>query len=199
MRASAPTTAQAARSEAERAERGAGQMRPCNPIPSAPAPRESTVKSLRHPAAPVGQSSQTRKHHLTPTPVQRGGTKVPERDKRRSFLLDRARPVFFSARPNMGPRRALRGGERRSKGAGAAFAAGGNGAERTLRRRQWGVLLPSHQHGCFLHPNGWSPSKPCLTSKTPAPRRPCPASRRSGRTAGPCPSGPPGAGEWPCR
>ena len=54
-------------------------MRPCNPIPSAPAPRESTVKSLRHPAAPVGQSSQTRKHHLTPTPVQRGGTKVPER------------------------------------------------------------------------------------------------------------------------
>ena len=41
--------------------------------------------------------------------------------------------------------------------------------------------------------------KPCLNSKTPAPRRPCRASRRSGRTAGPCPSGPPGAGEWPCR
>ena len=47
-----------------------------------------------------------------------------------------------------GPRRAPRGGERRSKGAGAVFAAGGNGAERTLRRRQWGVHLPSHQHGC---------------------------------------------------
>ncbi len=41
-----------------------------------------------------------------------------------------------------GPRRAPRGGERRSKGAGAVFAAGGNGAERTLRRRQWGAHPP---------------------------------------------------------
>ena len=32
MGASAPTTARAARSEAERVERGAGQMRSCNPI-----------------------------------------------------------------------------------------------------------------------------------------------------------------------
>ena len=32
IKASAPTTARAARSEAERAERGAGQMRPCSPI-----------------------------------------------------------------------------------------------------------------------------------------------------------------------
>ena len=99
MRASAPTTAQAARSEAERAEREAGQMRSCTPTPSAPAPRESAVKSAPYPAAPVGRSSQTRRHHLTPTLVQRGGTYVPERDKKRSFLLDRARPVFFSARP----------------------------------------------------------------------------------------------------
>ena len=38
-----------------------------------------------------------------------------------------------------GPHRAPRGGERRSKGAGAVFAAGGNRAERTLRRRQWGA------------------------------------------------------------
>ena len=72
MGASAPTTARAARSEAERAERGAGQMRSCNPMTSAPAPRESTVKSAPHHAAPVGKSSQTRRHHLTPTPVQRG-------------------------------------------------------------------------------------------------------------------------------
>ena len=99
IKASAPTTARAARSEAERAERGAGQMRPCTPITSAPAPRESAFKFPPHPAAPVGRPSRTRRHHLTPTPVQRGGTKVPERDKRRSFLLDRARPVFFSARP----------------------------------------------------------------------------------------------------
>ena len=40
-----------------------------------------------------------------------------------------------------GPRRAPRGGERRSKGAGAVFAAGGNGAERTLRRRHGGCIL----------------------------------------------------------
>ena len=114
-------------------------MRPCNPIPSAPAPRESTVKSLRHPAAPVGQSSQTRKHHLTPTPVQRGGTKVPERDKRRSFLLDRARPVFFSARPNMGPPpRPARWGEeeRPSPRSGRGSALGVQGSGRSFRRRR---------------------------------------------------------------
>ena len=99
MRASAPTTAQAARSEAERAEREAGQMRSCTPLTSAPAPRESAVKYAPYPAAPVRRSSQIRRHHLTPTLVQRGGTYVPERDKKRSFLLDRARPVFFSARP----------------------------------------------------------------------------------------------------
>ena len=67
MRASAPTTARAARSGAERAEIGAGQMRPCTPLPSAPAPRESAVKSAPHPAAPVGTPSQTRRHHLSPT------------------------------------------------------------------------------------------------------------------------------------
>ena len=74
-------------------------MRSCNPLTSAPAPREPAVKPVPHRAAPVGQFSQTRRHHLTPTTVQRGGTKVPERNQKRSFLLDRARPVFFSARP----------------------------------------------------------------------------------------------------
>ena len=69
IKASAPTTARAARSEAERAERGAGQMRPCTPLTSAPAPRESAVKSLRHPAAPVGRLPKMRRHHLTSTPV----------------------------------------------------------------------------------------------------------------------------------
>ena len=69
----APTPAVGARSEAERAERGAGQMRSCNPLTSAPAPRESAVNSLRHPAAPVGEPSRIRRHHLTSTPVARGG------------------------------------------------------------------------------------------------------------------------------
>ena len=44
-------------------------MRPCTPITSAPAPRESAFKFPPHPAAPVGEPSQTRRHHLTPTLV----------------------------------------------------------------------------------------------------------------------------------
>ena len=48
-------------------------MRSCNPLTSAPAPRESAVNSLRHPAAPVGEPSRIRRHHLTSTPVARGG------------------------------------------------------------------------------------------------------------------------------
>ena len=94
----APTTARAARSEAERAERGAGQMRPCTPLTFAPAPRESAFKPVPHPAAPVGQSSQTRRHHLTPTPVQQLCTPVQSCGQKRSFLLNRARPVFFSGK-----------------------------------------------------------------------------------------------------
>ena len=42
-------------------------MRFYTPLPAVPAPRESAVKSVPHPAAPVGESSQTRRHHLTPT------------------------------------------------------------------------------------------------------------------------------------
>ena len=77
--AQAATTAQAACSEAERAERGAGQMRFCTPTQDAPAPRESAIKPVSYPAAPVGRPSQTRRHHLTPPPVQRGGANAPER------------------------------------------------------------------------------------------------------------------------
>ena len=52
-------------------------MRPCTPTQGAPAPRESAFKSIPHPAAPVGELSQTRRHHLTPTPVQQHFTHVP--------------------------------------------------------------------------------------------------------------------------
>ena len=86
MRASAPTSARAARSEAERAERGAGQMRSCSPLPSAPAPRESAIKPVPHHAAPVGKSSQTRRHHLTPTPVQQLCTHVQSCDQSGLFF-----------------------------------------------------------------------------------------------------------------
>ena len=58
-----------ARSEAERAERGADQMRPCTPLTSVPAPRESAVKCAPYPAAPVGRLPKMRRHHLTSTPV----------------------------------------------------------------------------------------------------------------------------------
>ena len=51
-------------------------MRPCTPLTSASTPRESAFKPVPHPAAPVGQSSQTRRHHLTPTPVQQLCTHV---------------------------------------------------------------------------------------------------------------------------
>ena len=85
MRASASTTARAARSEAERAERGAGQMRPCTPTQDAPAPRESAFKPVPHPAAPVGRSSQTRRHHLSSTPVQQLCTDVQSCDQKRFF------------------------------------------------------------------------------------------------------------------
>ena len=95
IKASAPTTARAARSEAERAERGAGQMRPCTPTQGAPAPRESAFKSIPHPAAPVGELSQTRRHHLTPTPVQQLCTRGAKLRPKRLFLLHRARRVLF--------------------------------------------------------------------------------------------------------
>ena len=51
IKASAPTTARAARSEAERAERGAGQMRPCTPTQDAPAasPRKHAGTISRQP------------------------------------------------------------------------------------------------------------------------------------------------------
>ena len=85
MRASASTNARAARSEAERAERESGQMRPCTPIFVGTAPRESAFKPVPHPAAPVGRSSQTRRHHLSSTPVQQLCTDVQSCDQKRFF------------------------------------------------------------------------------------------------------------------
>ena len=66
-------------------------------------------------------------------------------------------------------------------------------------KREWGA------HPAWTMPLGGSQTpmaavgKSCLTSKTPAPRRPCRASRRSDRTAGPCRAKPPAAGGWPRR
>ncbi len=71
-------------------------MSSCTPLTSAPAPRESAAKCAPHPAAPVGRLSKIRRHHLTPIPVQQLCTYVQSCDQKRPFLLDRARPVFFS-------------------------------------------------------------------------------------------------------
>ena len=91
----APTIAQVARSEAERAERETGQMRACTPTQDAPAPRESAVKSASHPAAPVGESSQIRRHHLTPTPVQQLCTHVQSCDQSGLFFWTVHGPFSF--------------------------------------------------------------------------------------------------------
>ena len=83
--AHAPAKNPAARSAAERAEREADQMRPCTPLTFAPAPRESAFKPVPHPAAPVGRSSQTRRHYLSSTPVQQLCTHVQSCDQKRFF------------------------------------------------------------------------------------------------------------------
>ena len=80
---------------------------------------------------------------------RKGLPAFPRRRQEVCACADRPAETFFSFPPGAahflfdvsmwGPRRAPRGGERRSKGAGAVFATGGNGAERTLRRRQWGA------------------------------------------------------------
>ena len=88
----------AARSAAERAEREADQMRPCTPIFVGTAPRESVFKSAPYSAAPVGKPSQTRRHHLTPTPVQQLCTHVQSCDQKRFFLFHRARRILFLSR-----------------------------------------------------------------------------------------------------
>ena len=128
------------------------------------------------------KARQNRRLHRSADPRRARRATAPERAKR-LFLFHRARRILFLGKTKRGPRRAPRGGERRSKGAGAVFAAGGNGAERTLRRRQWGA------HPAWTMPPGGSQTpvanlrrpafgKACLTSKTPAPRRPCRASHR---------------------
>ena len=72
IKASAPTTARAARSEAERAEREAGQMRSCTPTPSAPsATGRQSGKSQKSIACPKARPNRSR--HWYADPRTRGG------------------------------------------------------------------------------------------------------------------------------
>ena len=90
------TTARAARSEAERAEREAGQMRSCTPTPSAlSATGRQLQKSQKTQACPKVRQNRSRHHYADSRahggPLHRSAPKRP-------FLLDRARPVFFSGK-----------------------------------------------------------------------------------------------------
>ena len=72
MRASASTNARAARSEAERAEREAGQMRSCTPTTSAPsATGRQSGKSQKSIACPKARPNRSR--HWYADPRTRGG------------------------------------------------------------------------------------------------------------------------------
>ena len=110
------------------------------PRPKAHPRRGNPLSSLhRTPPRPSGSHRKPAGTPLTPTPVQQLCTNVQSCGQKRFFSYTGRGAFSFGARPK-GPRRAPRGGERRRKGAGAVFAAGGNGAERTLRRRQWGRI-----------------------------------------------------------
>ena len=109
-----------ARSEAERAERGAGQMRPCSPIfvvtraagircQVFAAPRRARRGAIANPQALSHADPRTATLH-----------ECAKLRPKRFFSLDRARPVSLLARP----------------------------------KEKWGVLLPSHQHGCHSPSNG---------------------------------------------
>ena len=74
-------------------------MRPCTPTQDAPAPRESAIKPVPHPAAPVGEPSQTRRHHLTPTPVQQLCTHVQSCGQSAFFSYTGRGAFSFWARP----------------------------------------------------------------------------------------------------
>ena len=93
----AAATAQAARSEAERAEREAGQMRSCTPTQDAPsATGQQSQESQKRIACP--KARQNRSRHRYADPRAHGGP--PHRSApKRPFLLDRARPVSLLTRP----------------------------------------------------------------------------------------------------
>ena len=136
----------------------------------------------RHHPPRDGSHRNRRRPKRARRPVQIGaGTDPSTPVARRAAAPERAQGAFslppgaahsLFVKNKRGPRRAPRGGERRSKGAGAVFAAGGNEAERTLRRRQWGV-----------HPRWTSPlagaSTPVANLRRPASPRGC-APKREG-------------------
>ena len=103
LSAAAPPSAenQPARSDAERAKREAGQMRSCTPTTSAPsATGRQSQKSQKMIACP--KAGQNRRLPRSADP-RRAEARTRRSASKRSFLLDRARPVSLLARPIRGP------------------------------------------------------------------------------------------------
>ena len=96
MRASAPTTARGARSEAERAEREAGQMRPCTPMPPHHPPRDGSIDLAEDDRVPEGKPNSA----LAPIrrPPSRAEGRCTGARLKRFFLFHRARRILFLSR-----------------------------------------------------------------------------------------------------
>ena len=156
-----PSSTRPARSEAERAKGGTSGTLVTEILgaPQRETGKEELVKSLLAPrpkAHPRRGNPLSSLHRTPPRPSgshrKPAGTlsrRLPYSNFARTckvvaksaFSLTPGAARSLLGQDRKGPRRAPRGGERRRKGAGAVFAAGGNGAERTLRRRQWGGIL----------------------------------------------------------
>ena len=101
MRASASTTARAARSEAERAEREAGQMRSCTPTPSAPsATGRQSGKSQKSIACPKARPNRSR--HRSAAPRRAEGHCTGARPAPFSLTPGAARSLFGATKKRMG-------------------------------------------------------------------------------------------------
>ena len=87
-------------------------------------PRDASIDLVEESSVPEGQA-KSEQAPIRRLPCARRAT-APERAKRFSLWTVHG-PFLFWQDQIWGPRRAPRGGERRSKGAGAVFAAGGNG------------------------------------------------------------------------
>ena len=99
--AAAPTPARAARSEAERAERGAGQMRPCTPTTWAPsATGRQSQESQKGIACP--KARQNRSRHRYADPRRAEGHCTGARQAPFSFGPCTARFLFGKTEKKMG-------------------------------------------------------------------------------------------------
>ena len=101
IKASAPTTARAARSEAERAEREAGQMRSCTPTPSAPSATGRQYRPHRRPKrarmpGKIGAGTDP------PPPVRAEGHCTGARPAPFSLTPGAARSLFGATKKRMG-------------------------------------------------------------------------------------------------